>query len=57
MARKVIQQALRNSEFKDYTEIKAVEYEPKSEMTLAELLEIVPIEVFNVHTQSGWLRI
>lgn len=38
-----------NSEFRDYKEIKAIEYETESEMTLAELMKVVPQEVFNIH--------
>lgn len=49
IAKKVIQNDLKDSEFKDYKEIKAIEYEPESDMTLAELLKSIPREVININ--------
>ena len=49
IAKNVIQQDLKGSEFEDFKEIKAIEYEPESDMTLADLLETVPREVINLN--------
>ncbi len=49
IAQRVIQEDLKNTDFKDYTEIKVLEYEAESEMTLADLIEIVPREIINIH--------
>ena len=49
IAKNVIQQDLKGSEFEDFKEIKAIEYEPESDMTLADLLETIPREVINVN--------
>lgn len=49
IAKKVIQQDLKGSEFEDFKEIKAIEYESESNMPLTDLLEQVPREVINVN--------
>jgi len=49
IAQKVIQDDLKNSEFKDYKEIRALENEPESEKSLDELIKKVPYEVINIH--------
>ncbi|GJM63896.1 hypothetical protein [Persicobacter diffluens] len=49
IAKRVIEQDLKGSEFEDFMEIKAIDYELEPDMILAELFETVPREVLNVN--------